>query len=250
VEDKLQDAVPETVQYLLGAGMHVWILTGDKLETAVTIAFSSGIIKASMALAHVDGSDWASVRPQLDAAAALPALPGGKALVIGGAALALAREQGRGGLVELCRTCSVVVCARCAPVQKSEMVQLVMGELGRVSLAIGDGGNDVPMIKTAHVGVGIMGNEGMQVPPNPVPRPPARPGPQTTQMHACAAARAAAAADRRGSPGRGHLGRRARVRVTFRGPRPAVGAPSPWSRPDAGDVRVTWAQAASRLRVT
>ena len=132
VEDRLQEAVPETVRYLLGAGMHVWILTGDKLETAVTVAYASGIVDASMALALVDGSDWAAVGPQLEAAAALPAQAGGKALIIGGAALGLAREQGLEGLVGLCRTCGVVVCARCAPAQKAEMVQLVMRRLGKV----------------------------------------------------------------------------------------------------------------------
>lgn len=42
------------------------------------------------------------------------------------------------------------------------MVRLIMDKLGKITLGIGDGGNDVPMITTAHVGVGIMGNEGMQ----------------------------------------------------------------------------------------
>ena len=61
VEDKLQDEVPETVQYMLRAGMHVWILTGDKLETAITIAYSSSIITSTMKLTVIDGEpslDW------------------------------------------------------------------------------------------------------------------------------------------------------------------------------------------------
>ena len=62
----------------------------------------------------------------------------------------------------MCEAFQVVVCARCAPAQKAQMVRLIMDELGKITLGIGDGGNDVPMITTAHVGVGIMGNEGMQ----------------------------------------------------------------------------------------
>ena len=51
---------------------------------------------------------------------------------------------------------------RCAPTQKAELVSLVMKRLNKVCMSVGDGGNDVPMISMAHVGVGIMGNEGMQ----------------------------------------------------------------------------------------
>ena len=86
----------------------------------------------------------------------------GKALVIGGAALALLINRDEAAFVALCGECNVVVCARCAPAQKAEVVSLVMKRLNKVSLAIGDGGNDVPMIMSAHVGVGIIGNEGMQ----------------------------------------------------------------------------------------
>ena len=86
----------------------------------------------------------------------------GKALVIGGAALALLINRDEAAFVALCGECNVVVCARCAPAQKAEVVSLVMKRLNKVSLAIGDGGNDVPMIMSAHVGVGITGNEGMQ----------------------------------------------------------------------------------------
>jgi magnesium-transporting ATPase (P-type) len=64
--------------------------------------------------------------------------------------------------VKMCELFNVVVCARCAPVQKAEVVSLVTKRLHKISLAIGDGGNDVPMIQSADVGVGIMGNEGMQ----------------------------------------------------------------------------------------
>ena len=162
VEDQLQDQVPETVQYLLQAGMHVWVLTGDKLETAMTISYSSSIITMRMAVSVIDSADYDQVSKLAADAIALPPAAEGKALVIGGGALALLMGNDLDFFVKLCREFKVVVCARCAPAQKADVVTVVMKHLNKVSLAIGDGGNDVPMILSAHVGVGIMGNEGMQ----------------------------------------------------------------------------------------
>ena len=61
-------------------------------------------------------------------------------------------------------TCKVVVVCRVSPAQKREMVELVRGGVrpSPVTLAIGDGANDVPMIQAAHVGVGMAGKEGRQ----------------------------------------------------------------------------------------
>jgi len=64
---------------------------------------------------------------------------------------------------ELCQKCSAVVCCRISPRQKAEIVKLVRRyEKDSITLAIGDGANDVAMIKAAHVGIGINGLEGMQ----------------------------------------------------------------------------------------
>lgn len=51
---------------------------------------------------------------------------------------------------------------RVSPLQKSEVVEMVKKQVKVITLAIGDGANDVGMIQTAHVGVGISGNEGLQ----------------------------------------------------------------------------------------
>lgn len=51
---------------------------------------------------------------------------------------------------------------RVSPLQKSEVVEMVKKQVKMITLAIGDGANDVGMIQTAHVGVGISGNEGLQ----------------------------------------------------------------------------------------
>ncbi|KFW90488.1 putative phospholipid-transporting ATPase ID, partial [Phalacrocorax carbo] len=67
--------------------------------------------------------------------------------------------------MELVRTacmCKVVICCRVTPLQKAQVVELVKKYKKAVTLAIGDGANDVSMIKTAHIGVGISGQEGMQ----------------------------------------------------------------------------------------
>jgi len=59
-----------------------------------------------------------------------------------------------------CRSC---VCCRLSPRQKRQLVQLVREKNKKtITLAIGDGANDVPMIEGAHIGVGVRGKEGVQ----------------------------------------------------------------------------------------
>lgn len=57
----------------------------------------------------------------------------------------------------MARFCEAVVCCRLAPIQKADIVRVVRERLNKITLAIGDGANDVPMIKTAHIGVGLFG---------------------------------------------------------------------------------------------
>ena len=51
IEDRLQDGVPDTIQSLREAGMKVWVLTGDKKETAINVGYASHLLEAG------DGSD-------------------------------------------------------------------------------------------------------------------------------------------------------------------------------------------------
>lgn len=90
--------------------------------------------------------------------------PGGFVLVIDGAALdhALADEQNKSLLLKLGTLCEGVICCRVSPLQKALIVRLVKDGLGAMTLAIGDGANDVSMIQSADVGVGISGEEGLQ----------------------------------------------------------------------------------------
>ncbi|KAG8955493.1 hypothetical protein FRC03_011207 [Tulasnella sp. 419] len=90
--------------------------------------------------------------------------PGGFVLVIDGLALgyALKEEFSKELLLQLGTQCEAVICCRVSPKQKAEIVHLIKDGLGVMTLAIGDGANDVSMIQAADVGVGISGEEGLQ----------------------------------------------------------------------------------------
>uniref|UniRef100_A0A914MJU1 P-type ATPase C-terminal domain-containing protein n=1 Tax=Meloidogyne incognita TaxID=6306 RepID=A0A914MJU1_MELIC len=88
---------------------------------------------------------------------------GGYALVINGESLVHAlKTQHEKIFLEIARNCTSVICCRVTPLQKAKVVELVKRNIKAVTLAIGDGANDVSMIRTAHIGVGISGHEGMQ----------------------------------------------------------------------------------------
>ncbi|KNE59459.1 phospholipid-translocating P-type ATPase, flippase [Allomyces macrogynus ATCC 38327] len=175
IEDKLQDQVPETIAKLLAAGIRIWVLTGDKVETAITVGFSCNLLERSQNLIVIQGDDYWSTRRQLQESlvtlldANVPAdtlaadehsCPPKYALVIDGSSLKYAlQKENRLLFLEVgCRCVSVVV-ARASPLQKAQVVQLVRQELDSLTLAVGDGANDVSMIQAANVGVGIAGLE-------------------------------------------------------------------------------------------
>ncbi|VDO30602.1 unnamed protein product [Haemonchus placei] len=150
IEDRLQDGVEETIVALREAGMQVWVLTGDKLETAENIARSCGLFAPRLVTWKIETrEDLSSIRGD------------GYNLVLSPQATHLAK-LGDEGLLTVLRRAKSVLCYRMTPSEKAEMVKCVKTHLkGRV-LTIGDGANDVPMIQAAHVGIGIVGKEGMQ----------------------------------------------------------------------------------------
>ncbi|KAL7750740.1 phospholipid transporting ATPase [Sorochytrium milnesiophthora] len=170
IEDKLQDDVPLTIHRLLSAGIKVWVLTGDKLETAVTIGFSCNLLQKSMTLIIVQGDTFEAVHQQLhDSLATLfdegmhDDVNSHYALVIDGSSLRWAlHEENKLLFLEVGCRCKSVICCRVSPVQKAQVVALVRKELNCLSLAVGDGANDVSMIQEANIGVGIAGVEGYQ----------------------------------------------------------------------------------------
>ncbi|KAL8953589.1 MAG: hypothetical protein Q9222_000584 [Ikaeria aurantiellina] len=170
IEDKLQDGVPDTIHTLQEAGIKVWVLTGDRQETAINIGMSCKLISEDMSLLVINEDNAQAtrdnitkkldaIRSQSSGGAELETL----ALVIDGKSLTYALEKGLDKIfLELAVLCKAVICCRVSPLQKALVVKLVKRNLKSLLLAIGDGANDVSMIQAAHVGVGISGVEGLQ----------------------------------------------------------------------------------------
>ena len=178
IEDKLQRGVAATIELLIAAGVRVWVLTGDKQETAINIGFACALLNTSMSVMTFDDVEPSGMRRRLleltrdaNEAERLSGGGGGAAeaadlgLVIQGHLLInVFEDDGLSRLfLELARRCKAVICCRVSPLQKAQVVSLVKKNItSAVTLAIGDGANDVSMIQAAHVGVGISGLEGLQ----------------------------------------------------------------------------------------
>ncbi|XP_033119823.1 probable phospholipid-transporting ATPase IF [Anneissia japonica] len=164
VEDELQDGVPETIEKLREAGIKVWVLTGDKQETAVNISHSCDHFKASMSeLYLVKQTEPEQISKLLSEYREMVNGSGTYAFVVDGPSLALALNYHSDELLQVCIKCVAVLCCRMSPLQKAQTVKLVKESvLNPTTMAIGDGANDVSMIQEAHVGLGIMGKEGRQ----------------------------------------------------------------------------------------
>uniref|UniRef100_A0A8D3C7I4 Phospholipid-transporting ATPase n=1 Tax=Scophthalmus maximus TaxID=52904 RepID=A0A8D3C7I4_SCOMX len=159
VEDQLQADVRPTLELLRNAGIKIWMLTGDKLETATCIAKSSHLVSRSQDI-HV----FRPVSSRGEAHLELNAFRRKHdcALVISGDSLEVCLKYYEHEFVELACQCPAVVCCRCSPTQKAQIVRLLQQHTDNRTCAIGDGGNDVSMIQAAHCGIGIEGKEGKQ----------------------------------------------------------------------------------------
>ena len=163
IEDKLQDGVPDTIKYLLESGIKVWIITGDKQETAINIGFSTNLLKKNMPLVKINASTDEECKTLLsEAITGHVGLSPEIGLVIDGASLIFAIANHKDLLLKLSTIASSVVCCRVTPLQKAQIVSLVKDSSKDTCLAIGDGANDVSMIQAAHIGIGIYGKEGTQ----------------------------------------------------------------------------------------
>ncbi|KAG4399775.1 hypothetical protein GLYMA_08G293900v4 [Glycine max] len=188
IEDKLQEGVPACIETLQRAGIKIWVLTGDKIETAINIAYACNLINNEMKQ-FVISSETDEIREVEDrgdqveiarfikevvkrelkkcleeAQSSFQSLRGPKlALVIDGKCLMYALDPSlRVMLLNLSLNCHAVVCCRVSPLQKAQVTSMVKKGAQKITLSIGDGANDVSMIQAAHVGVGISGMEGMQ----------------------------------------------------------------------------------------
>ncbi|XP_060771268.1 phospholipid-transporting ATPase VB [Neoarius graeffei] len=167
IEDRLQENVPETIQALREAGTKVWVLTGDKLETAVNIAYSCKLLDQNDLVFTFKMANKDICKNMLNGALnemqqfmdEMPRI----GLVIDGHTLGLLLDNDlQDQFLQLCQHSRAVLCCRATPLQKSKVVTLLRDRLKVMTLAIGDGANDVNMIQAADVGVGLSGQEGMQ----------------------------------------------------------------------------------------
>uniref|UniRef100_A0A8C9THF6 Phospholipid-transporting ATPase n=1 Tax=Scleropages formosus TaxID=113540 RepID=A0A8C9THF6_SCLFO len=196
VEDRLQEEAAETMEALQSAGIKVWVLTGDKMETAKSTCYACRLFQRSTELLELtvrtleEGGRKRGERLHellLDyhkrAVQDAPPPKGGvtrsvKAwlneeygFIIDGTTLSLLLNASsdvvssnyRSLFLQICQNCTAVLCCRMAPLQKAQIVKMVKNSKGNpITLSIGDGANDVSMILEAHVGIGIKGKEGRQ----------------------------------------------------------------------------------------
>jgi phospholipid-translocating ATPase len=164
IEDKLQLGVPETIDKLRRANIKIWMLTGDKRETAINIAHSARLFKSysqTIVLQH----DQKDLGQLVNEGIAQVATGRHTLVVIEGQTLTNIEdnEELSSAFYDLLIRADSVICCRASPSQKATMVKAIRRKVPKsVTLAIGDGGNDISMIQEAHVGVGISGKEGLQ----------------------------------------------------------------------------------------
>ncbi|XP_072885316.1 phospholipid-transporting ATPase IH isoform X2 [Hemitrygon akajei] len=190
VEDRLQDKTAETVEALQKAGIKVWVLTGDKMETAAATCYACKLFRRTTELFELTTKrieeqnlhdvlfDLSRTILRQSDTLRRDSYSGFSqndlhdyGLIIDGATLSLVLKPAESGstsnykdiFLEICRHCSGVLCCRMAPLQKAQIVKLIKASKEHpITLAIGDGANDVSMILEAHVGIGILGKEGRQ----------------------------------------------------------------------------------------
>lgn len=173
IEDRLQESVPDTIVALREAGIQVWVLTGDKPETAVNIGYACRLLEEEDLVINMSCKNKLTCTSILDCTLeevrrynedprnvdTTPDI----ALVIDGRTLAMALSPDlQERFVDLAKRCRSVLCCRVTPLQKSRVVKVIREKLKVMTLAVGDGANDVNMIQAADIGIGISGQEGMQ----------------------------------------------------------------------------------------
>ena len=172
VEDLLQDEVATTIDNLRNAGMKVWMLTGDKVETATCISISAGLKAKTHKMYTIKNDDIKSeaVNGTTPVDVLLSKFEEYKSkinidphlFIIDGDTLDLALKNCEEQFFRTAMLAPSVVCCRCSPTQKRIIVKTIKNYTDARTAAVGDGGNDVAMIQEADVGIGIVGKEGLQ----------------------------------------------------------------------------------------
>ncbi|KAL5612894.1 hypothetical protein BROUX41_004029 [Berkeleyomyces rouxiae] len=167
IEDKLQDGVPETIDKLRRANIRVWMITGDRRETAVNIGLSAHVALPWSKMFSLNSTGSGDLRNTI--AGALADIKSGmiahSCVVIDGHTLNVVNDDAAlcDEFYELAVMASAVICCRTSPVQKAGIVKRIRDHVPEsMTLAIGDGANDIGMIQASNVGIGISGREGLQ----------------------------------------------------------------------------------------
>ncbi|KAF2138689.1 uncharacterized protein K452DRAFT_233405 [Aplosporella prunicola CBS 121167] len=166
IEDKLQNGVPQAIDKLRRANIKMWMLTGDKRETAINIGQSCRLIKDYSSVTILD-HESGDVEQHI-ASAIVSTTSGNVAhsvMVVDGQTLSMISEDHslHSLFFDLAVLVDSVICCRASPSQKASLVSMVRKKVKKsITLAIGDGANDIAMIQEAHVGIGITGKEGLQ----------------------------------------------------------------------------------------
>ncbi|EPS28583.1 hypothetical protein PDE_03529 [Penicillium oxalicum 114-2] len=159
VEDRLQRDVKSSLELMRNAGIKIWMLTGDKVETARCVAISAKLVSRGQYIHTVS-----KVTDKSTAQEALDFLRNKTdcCLLIDGESLNLMLGEFRSAFIAVAVLLPAVIACRCSPTQKAEVANLIRQHTKKRVCCIGDGGNDVSMIQAADVGIGIVGKEGRQ----------------------------------------------------------------------------------------
>ncbi|KAJ5936123.1 hypothetical protein N7454_005421 [Penicillium verhagenii] len=159
VEDRLQRDVKSSLELMRNAGIKIWMLTGDKVETARCVAISAKLVSRGQYIHTVSKvTDKSAAQEALDFLRNKPDC----CLLIDGESLSLMLGSFRTAFISVAVLLPAVIACRCSPTQKAEVANLIRQHTKKRVCCIGDGGNDVSMIQAADVGIGIVGKEGRQ----------------------------------------------------------------------------------------
>lgn len=166
IEDKLQKGVPEAIDKLRRANIKLWMLTGDKRETAINVGHSCRLVRDYSNLTVLDRENGDVEQSIVKLTADITnGVVAHSVVVVDGQTLSTieADETLRFRFFKLAVLVDSVICCRASPKQKAFLVKSIRTQVNdSVTLAIGDGANDIAMIQEAHVGIGVAGKEGLQ----------------------------------------------------------------------------------------
>jgi phospholipid-translocating ATPase len=165
IEDKLQEGVVETIDKLSRANIKIWMLTGDKRETAINIGHSCGLIKARSKMFNLNDEEGLSdMMVRVRSTISTLETAAHNVVAVDGNTLATIYNEPSGSLealfFDLVLLADSIICCRAQPSQKAQVVSSIRKRVANsVTLAVGDGANDIAMIQEAHIGIGITGKK-------------------------------------------------------------------------------------------